>query len=232
MSTLVLIMRTRQNIADLLFGQTRRSVLTLLYGHADETFYLRQIARLAERSVSAVQREVLQLSDAGLITRSVRGNQVLYQVNAKSPVFGELKSLIVKTAGAPNVIREGLLPVRDRILLAFIYGSVARQHENANSDVDLMVIGSAGFGEIVSGLQGAQKMLGREVNPTVYTKAEFQEKLRRGNHFLTRVLEGEKLFVIGDERELAAMARKRMAQSAPKQPRGDSKSFQHLRSRS
>jgi predicted nucleotidyltransferase len=124
------------------------------------------------------------------------------------------------------------LPVRDRILLAFIYGSVARQDENANSDLDLMVIGSAGFGEIVSSLQGAQKMLGREINPTVYTKAEFQEKLRRGNHFLTRVLEGEKLFVIGDERELAAMAPRRMAQSAPKQPRGDNESLQHLRSRS
>src|SRR6202043_2563920 len=98
MSTIVLIMRASQSIADLLFGQTRRSVLTLLYGHADETFYLRQIARLVERSVGAVQREVRQLSDAGLITRNVRGNQVLYQVNPKSPVFKELKSLILKTA--------------------------------------------------------------------------------------------------------------------------------------
>ena len=225
-------MRASQTIADLLFGQTRRSVLTLLYGHADETFYLRQIARLVEKSVGAVQREVRQLSDAGLITRNARGNQVLYQVNPNSPVFSELKSLILKTAGAGNVIREGLLPLHDRILLAFIYGSVARQDENVNSDVDLMVIGSAGFAGIVASLQGAQKMLGREVNPTVYTKAGFQEKLRRGNHFLTRVLEGEKLFVIGDERELAAMAPKRLAQVAPKQPRGDNESFQHLRSRS
>ena len=225
-------MGASQTIADLLFGQTRRSVLTLLYGHADETYYLRQIARLVERSVGAVQREVRQLSDAGLITRNVRGNHVLYQVNAKNPVFNELKSLILKTAGARDVIREGLSPLRDRILSAFIYGSVARQDENANSDVDLMVIGSAGFGEIVASLQRAQKMLGREVNPTVYTKAEFQEKLRRGNHFLTRVLEEEKLFIIGDEREFAAMAPKRMAEVAPKQPRGDSKSFQHLRSRS
>ena len=208
--------RPPRAVADLLFGQTRRSVLSLLYGHADEEFYLRQIARRVGTSVGAVQREVRQLSDAALITRSVQGNQVLYQANSKSPIFSELKSLITKTAGVHDVIREALLPLYDRIRSAFIYGSVARQEENATSDVDLMVIGKAGFGEIVSCLQAAQRVLSREVNPTVYSMAEFQRKLQRGNHFLTRVLEGQKLFVLGDERELAGMVAKRLAQVAPK----------------
>lgn len=202
-------------VADLLFGQTRRAVLSLLYGHADETFYLRQIARTIGASVGAVQREVRQLSGADLITRSARGNQITYRANPKSPIFGELKSLILKTAGVHDVIRESLLPLGDAVRLAFIYGSIARQEEKARSDVDLMVIGEASFGEVVSRLQTAQKTLGREVNPTVYAPREFGQKLRRGNHFLRSVLEGTKLFVIGDERELARMAAKRLVEITP-----------------
>jgi predicted nucleotidyltransferase len=214
--------------ADLLFGRTRRSVLSLLYGHADEPFYLRQIARRVGMSAGAVQREVGQLSDAGLITRSARGNQVLYQANPKSPIFSEIKSLIAKTAGAHDVIRGALLALGDRVAWAFIYGSVARQEENAGSDIDLMVIGQASFGEIVSRLQPAQRVLGREVNPAVYPLAEFRRKARRGNHFLNGVLEGRKLFVIGDERELAGMVAQRLARVTPKQPRRDKKSLAHL----
>lgn len=193
------------SVADVLFGQTRRSVLALLYGHSDEAFYLRQISRRIGTSVGAVQREVRQLSDAGLIGRKAQGNQVLYRANAKSPVFRELKSLIIKTAGVRDVIAEALFPLRDRIRVAFVYGSIARQEEKAESDVDLMVVGRAAFREVVTHLQAAQKKLGREVNPTVYSIAEFRRKRRAGNHFLTRVLESKKLFVLGDERELARM---------------------------
>ena len=95
--------------------------------------------------------------------------------------------------------------MRDRIRVAFVYGSIARQEEKAESDVDLMVVGRATFREVVTHLQAAQKKLGREVNPTVYSVAEFRRKRRAGNHFLTRVLESKKLFVLGDERELARM---------------------------
>ena len=91
-----------------------------------------------------------------------------------------------------------------------------------------MVIGEASFGEIVSRLQPAQKTLGREINPTVYAPGEFRRKVRRGNHFLSTVLESKKLFVIGDERELARMAAKRLAQITPKQPRRNNKSVAHL----
>jgi len=213
--------------AEVLFGQTRRSVLGLLYGHADEEFYLRQIARRVVTSVGAVQREVRQLSDAGLLSRRVRGNQVLYRANPKSPIFPELKSLLLKTSGVHDVIREALVPIGDRIRVAFIYGSVARREEKAESDVDLMVVGEAGFGEIVSSLQAAQKVLGREVNPSVYPTAEFQKKARSGNHFLTRVVKEKKIFVIGDERELAGMVAKRLAQITPKQPRRNRESIAH-----
>jgi uncharacterized protein len=199
--------RRATSVAEVLFGRTRRSVLALLYGHSDEAFYLRQIARRIGTSVGAVQREVRQLADAGLIGRSAQGNQVLYRANAQSPVFRELKSLIAKTAGARDVIAEALLPLGGRIRAAFVYGSVARQEETSDSDVDLLVVGQASFRELVVRLQPAQKTLGREVNPTVYSANEFRRKVRAGNHFLAGVLEGEKLFVVGDESELARLAK-------------------------
>jgi uncharacterized protein len=182
----------------------------------DEEFYLRQIARRIGASAGAVQREVRQLWEADLVRKSVRGNQVLYQANVKSPIFSEVRSLITKTAGMHDVVRGALLAFGERIRLAFIYGSVARREEHSNSDVDLVVIGKAGFGEIVSSLQRAQRALGREINPTVYPTREFQEKLRRGNHFLSRVLEEPKVFLIGDERELRGMVTKRLAKVASK----------------
>ena len=112
-----------------LFGKTRRAVLSLLYGHADESFYLRQIARIARVGLGAAQREVKQLSDAGILHRVVRGRQVYYQANRHCPVFGELKSLVLKTAGAAAVIQAALAPLADRIRAAFLYGSTAHGGE-------------------------------------------------------------------------------------------------------
>ncbi len=212
-------MRTQSkngSLSDLLFGQTRSAVLALLYGHVDESFYLRQLARAVGAGLGAVQREVRQLADVGIIRRAVRGNQVFYQANTSSPIFSELKSLIAKTVGVHDVIREALIPLGRRIRLAFVHGSVARQEERAESDVDLMIVGDASFGEIVSRLEEAQKMLGREINPTVYPVAEFRLKLRSGSHFLKSVLRQKKLFIIGDERQLTRVASKRLARPAQK----------------
>ena len=92
------------------------------------------------------------------------------------------------------------------IQIAFIYGSVARQQERANSDVDLMVVGNAQFSDVVSALGPAQKALGREINPTVYPASEFRSKLLGGNHFLQTVMKEKKVFVLGNERELRELA--------------------------
>ena len=199
------------NLSTVLFGKTRRAVLSLLYSHPDETFYLRQIARASKGGLGAVQREVRQLFESGIIKRTERGRQVFYQANPESPVFSELKSLIVKTAGVGDVLRAALTPAADRIQTAFIYGSFARGDERRGSDVDVLVIGKVTFAEAVTALSKAQESVGREINPTVYPPAEFQSKLTAGNHFLKSVLKGDKVFLIGDERELARLAKKRLA---------------------
>jgi predicted nucleotidyltransferase len=201
-----------------LFGQTRTAILSLLYGHADESFYLRQLVRETGAGNGAVQREVKQLSDAGLIVRKTVGNLVFYQANRKSPVFSELRGLLLKTAGVRDVLREALAPLKNRIQAAFVYGSIAAQKERANSDVDLMIVGDASFEEVVSRLSNAEKRLRREINSTIYPAREFRSKLGAGNYFLTSVLQSKKLFVIGNENDLSRYEGEAKARKATADP--------------
>jgi predicted nucleotidyltransferase/DNA-binding transcriptional ArsR family regulator len=197
-----------------LFGQTRRAILALLYGHPDQSYYLRQLVRSAGIGLGAAQREVKRLNEAGIIHRTVSGHQVFYQANPDCPVFGELKGLMIKTTGVADVLRAALAPLAARVRLAFIYGSVARLAQRNGSDVDVMVVGEPTFGEVVSALGSAQETLAREINPTVYSPPEFRSKLKVGHHFLTAVVGGDKLFLIGDEHELARLGAKRLGKPA------------------
>ena len=191
-----------------LFGQTRSAALAMFYGHADQSFYLRQLVRAVGAGHGALQRELKHLTEIGLIVRTVQGNQVLYRANSQSPIFSEIKSLISKTVGIHDVIRLALASLGAEIQIAFVYGSVARQKDRADSDVDLMVLGDAPFSDVVSALSPAQRALGREINPTVFPVSEFRSKLVAGNHFLRSVMKEKRLFVLGTENELAKLASK------------------------
>ncbi|MGA3325917.1 MAG: nucleotidyltransferase domain-containing protein [Terriglobia bacterium] len=209
------------SLASALFGRTRRAVLGWLYAHPDESFYLRELARNAGAGLGAVQREVKRLAEAGVIRRTVRGREVYYQADSRCPVFVELKGLIVKTWGLADILKSALGPLASRIRVAFVYGSFARRQERRTSDIDLMIVGEATFAEIVSALGPTQALTGRELNPTVYPPGEFQSKLVAGHHFLKGVVKAEKIFLIGDDRELERLAEKRLAQPTPKQSRRD-----------
>ena len=197
-----------------LFGKTRRSILALLYSHPDETFYVRQILRIAGISPGAGQRELKGLSDARIIQRTVSGHQVYYQANPECPIFWELKNIIIKTVGIADIIRAQLAPIEDRIDIALLFGSIVRGKESKDSDVDILVIGNVTFAEIVERLAPVQKILRREINPTVFNSDEFQDKLKKGHHFLNSVLKSDFLYLIGDDIELKRMAEKRMADRA------------------
>lgn len=198
-------------VSSVLFGKTRQAVLALLYGHDKESFYLRQIVRAVSQGQGAVQRELAHLTAAGLLIRTRQGNQVYYQANRNAAIFPELKSLLVKTAGAADVLRAALAGFSDRIQIALLYGSLASGKDRANSDIDLLVIGRISFGEIAGSVSGAQEKLRREVNPSVYSPEEFRKKLLAGHHFLKQVFQGTKIFLIGSERELKRLGAKRLA---------------------
>ncbi len=189
-----------------LFGKTRQAVLALLYGRADSSFYTKQILDAVKIGRGTVQRELKNLTDTSIIIREVQGRQVYYRANEKCPIFNELKSIVRKTFGVADVIRQSLETVADKIRIAFIFGSVARSADDRKSDMDVMVVGAISFGDIVTLLSPAEEKLGREVTPVVYPVAEFKQKVKEDHYFVKTVLEGEKIFLIGDEGELRRLA--------------------------
>lgn len=191
-----------------LFGKTRQALLALLYARADEEHLQENLIQLAGLGRGTVQRELDFLARAGVVRRTLRGRQVYFQANAESPIYAELRGLVVKTAGVADALRAALAPLAERIYAAFIYGSVAKGGERRASDVDVMVIGQVSFAETSEALGKAQKSVGREVNPSVYAPADFRAKLIAKHHFLGSVMKGEKIFLIGDGRELARLAKK------------------------
>ena len=200
-------------LADLLFGRTRGAVLALLYGRPDQSFYTREIAREVDASVGAVQRELENLSKVGLIVRKSVGSQVFYQANREAPIFAELRALINKTIGIFGILRSALHPLSKQIVAAFIYGSVAREEETAQSDVDLLVVGKATLDQVLSRVSSAEKTIGRSINPTVYSVPEFKSKLAAENHFLTSVMKSQKVFLLGDADELRKVGGVRLVET-------------------
>jgi predicted nucleotidyltransferase len=188
--------------ATVLFGSTRRRVLAWLLGHADEAYYLRELARHIGGAVGAVQRELELLTACGLVRREVRGKQVYFQANHDAAIFPELRGLFAKTSGLVDILREALMPLAGRVLTAFVFGSAARCELHASSDIDLIVVGEPSLGDVVAAIRTAEERLGREVNPTVFSADEFHEKVRTKHHFLTTVIGEPKMFVFGKEDDL------------------------------
>ena len=191
--------------ADALFPKVRQRVLAVLFGIPDRSFYANEVIALAQSGTGAVQRELADLSAAGLLTVSKQGNQKHYQANASAPVFAELRGLVLKTMGLADVLRAALAPLAGQIDGAFIYGSVARQQDTALSDVDVMIVSSTlGYGEVFGALEGAIASLGRKVNPTLYSPADWAQRLDSDNAFATRVWQQPKIWLIGNEAQLHA----------------------------
>lgn len=200
-------MRTRtQNPIDWLFPEVRKKVLALLLGSPDNRWYLRDIERRLGLAIGTIRRELTGLTSAGIVAKSKDGNRTYYQTNIDCPFFPELSGLLRKTAGVVDVLCEAMKPLSKKIKIAFVYGSFATDSAKTSSDVDLMVIGSCRFSEVVDAIGQAQNKLGREVNPSVYPVDEFREKVKAEHHFLNTVLREPKVFVIGGENELARLA--------------------------
>lgn len=194
------------SIADALFPQVRQRVLALLFGNPDRSFFTNEVVTLAQSGTGAVQRELASLASAGLLTMTRRGNQKHYQANTQAPVFEELRGLVLKTSGLVDVLRAALAPLSAQIDVAFVFGSVAKRQQTTGSDIDLMVVSdSLGYGEVFAAVESATQRLGRPVNPTLYTRKEWIKRLQQHNAFLSRVLQHDKLWILGNEEGLNAI---------------------------
>jgi predicted nucleotidyltransferase len=198
-------------LVEVLFGAYRRQILGLLLLRPDETFYVREIARLTGVSAGSLHRELKLLTDTGLLLRTTAGNQVRYQADRACPIFGELAGIFMKTAGLADVLRDLLAPLQKKISLALVFGSIAQGKAQAASDIDLLVVGSVSFSAVVETCIPAALRLGREVNPVVMTKAALQSKLQQGDRFVSRVVKEPKVFLIGDASEFGKLAEDRPA---------------------
>jgi predicted nucleotidyltransferase len=191
------------SMADALFPKVRQRVLGVLFGNPGRSFYANEVIALAQSGTGAVQRELAALLDAGLLLMTKRGNQKHFQANAAAPVFAELRGLVLKTMGLADVLRAALAPLEAQISAAFVYGSVAKQQDTAQSDIDVLIVSSTlGYADVFGALENATTQLGRKVNPTLYTPDDIAKRLAQDNSFITRVLQQPKIWLIGTEEQL------------------------------
>jgi predicted nucleotidyltransferase len=187
-------------MADALFPKVRQRVLAVLFGNPARSFYANEVIAVARSGTGAVQRELAALSGAGLLRITRQGNQKHYQANADAPVFAELRGLVLKTVGLADVLRGSLAPLAPQIKLAFIYGSVAGQQDTAASDIDVMIVSEQlSYADVFGALESVAGLLGRKVNPTLYTPTELAKRIGQDNAFVARVLQKPKIWLIGNE---------------------------------
>ncbi len=204
--TIIPNMRTNDSVhglGDVLFSKTRRHLFRLLFGQPDRTYHVNELVRLAGVGIGSVSRELDKLSSSGLVTVERVGNQKRCQANKASPIFGEIRGIVLKTFGLGDVLRDALSGLADRISVAFVYGSVAKGTDTTDSDIDILVIGKElSYVDLVSALADAEQQLERPINPTLYTADEFRQKLGATSAFLVRILDQPKLFLLGGKDDI------------------------------
>jgi predicted nucleotidyltransferase len=191
----------QQPLAAILFPVYRRRVLGLLLLAPDEALHGREIARRTGLPSGTVIRELHRLVDAGLLKRDKRGNQSLFSADRSCPVFEEVAGMLRKTSGAADVIAGALAPMSEQIEAAFIYGSFAKGTARAGSDIDVLIIGAVDLGAVIDILHPVQKLVGREINPKVFSSREWQAKQQAKNAFVMEVRANPKIILIGDKDE-------------------------------
>ncbi|WP_426074941.1 ArsR family transcriptional regulator [Janthinobacterium sp. DSP2-3-3] len=194
-------------IAQALFTPAQQKLLGLLFVRVNEGFHLNEIMRLTGLGSASAQRELRRLHESGLITSERIGNVRRFWPNKESLVYPELSALVQKTFGIVGVLSATLAPLRAQLHLAFVSGATAKGQDMPGSAIDLLLVGEeANYGDLLTGLAPAERTLRRKINPNLYTLADYRRRLREGQPFLLQVLQQPKLFVIGDESLLHALA--------------------------
>ncbi len=210
----------RNNFLDALFPRTRQNVLAALLLSPERRWYLSDLAQHLKVTPSSLQRELTSLTAAEVVCREADGNRVYFWANPDFPLLPEMQGIFAKTVGLADRVRETLAPFGDEIETAFIFGSVARGERTAQSDVDVLIVGSVGMAKLALPLRDLEQTLQLPINVTHYTPAEFQDKRRQGNHFLDTVLREQKIFLKGSEHELASADSEQKSKSAHHEQKG------------
>jgi DNA-binding transcriptional ArsR family regulator len=192
-------------LADLLSSRVKAEVFRLLFGTVDQELHVREIERRSGLADATVRQELKRLTRLGVIELRRDGNRTYYHASTSHPLYSDIRNMVLKTSGLVDVLREAL--DHSGIRLAFVFGSLANSNGKANSDLDLMVIGTIGLRQLGKLLSGVAAKVGREINPHILTPEEFAKRRTTREHFITTVLNEPRLFVTGNEDELKAMGR-------------------------
>jgi predicted nucleotidyltransferase len=191
------------SLSDALFSGVQQRVLALIFAHPERSFYTNEIVRNVRSGTGAVERELSRLERSGLVSVKRIGNQKHYQANRKSPIFKELHGIVLKTAGLAEPLRQSLASHVDKIKAAFVYGSIAKGADTARSDIDLMVIGDdLTYTDLYAALQNAEEVLGRPVNPTFLSFADWHRKIAAKESVIAKINAQPKLFIVGSDVDL------------------------------
>ena len=194
-----------ERLSQLLSSGVRAGIFRLLFGLESGELHVRELARQAGFHEATVRQELRRLKDLDLVSERRDGNRVYYQANRQHPLYREIHQMVLKTSGLVDVLARAL---RDQPLqVVFVFGSLAEGSETAGSDVDLMVIGNLGLRKLTALISDVAEQLGREVNPHVMSKAEYKMRLGAGDHFVNGVLNGPKLFVLGNQDDLEGLGK-------------------------
>ena len=187
-------------IGNVLFTKTQQKVLGLLYGQPYKSFYLNEIVRLSDIGRGTIKRELERMTASGIVIQKRIGNQNHYQANDSCPVYQELLGIVRKTFGIADVIKTALTPIFERIIFAYIYGSIAKSEDSSKSDIDLLVISDKlTYSEVMERLIEVESSLGRVVNPTIYDLKQIKQKLKQDNAFVARIIEQPKIWIKEDQ---------------------------------
>lgn len=190
-------------LSELLSSKVKAEIFRLLFGVGQNELHVREIERQSGLADATVRQELRRLSSLGVVESWPDGNRTYYRANRHHPLYPDIRNLVLKTDGVVEVLRKAL--TASEIELAFVFGSVAAGTEKAESEIDLIVIGNLSLRQLGKLLSGTAKRIGRELNPHVFTKEEFLRRKKEHEHFISSVLAAPKVFVIGNEDELAAM---------------------------
>lgn len=191
-------------LGDALFTKTQQRVLALFFGKPDARFYTNDIMRRIAMGRGTVLRELGKLVQVGILLQTKEGNQNYYQANLHASIYHDLLNIVRKTFGVAEVLRSALQTLDVPLELAFIYGSIARNADDQNSDIDLMLVGDGlSYSDIMSGLLPLEAELMRPINPTIYRLDEFHQKRERGSSFLSRVMEQPKIWLKGSDDDIS-----------------------------
>jgi predicted nucleotidyltransferase len=191
-------------LSEILSSKVRAEVFRLLFGLNDDALHVRGIERKTGFAIGTIQTELKKLHRLNLVIKKRDGNRLYYRANQQHPVFSEIQALVIKTVGLLDILKSALADEKE-IRVAFVFGSIARGSEKADSDIDLMVIGNIGLRTLTRLLRGLAEKLGREINPYILSTKEFNLRKSENEHFVTQVLKDSKLFIIGEEDDLKTM---------------------------